>query len=209
MSKGLLLGGGEIAKLAFRYNKIGVEYASGHGDYAEWMEREDMTENISAGDIVSVKSGKITKNLLKAEQIMVVSHRPIMLGNKPEKEKEFLGNAVAFMGQVPVKIMGPVAGGDYIVAKAGFAGMGVAVKPENMTTEDFRLAVGRSWETNENDGPKMVNTVVGVHNNDFLKIVADLQQKTLTTEQRLKLIEEKLNIPAGEKKNSDTNKKAF
>jgi hypothetical protein len=113
------------------------------------------------------------------------------------------------MGQVPVKIMGPVAGGDYIVAKAGFAGMGVAVKPENMTTEDFRLAVGRSWETNENDGPKMVNTVVGVHNNDFLKIVADLQQKTLTTEQRLKLIEEKLNIPAGDKKNSDTNKKAF
>ena len=43
-------------------------------------------------------------------------------------------------------------------------------------------------------GPKLVNTVVGIHNNEFLKFVSELQQKAQTTENRLRKIEEKLNI---------------
>ena len=97
-------------------------------------------------------------------------------------------------------VMGPVASGYYIVAKGEFAGMGIAMNPANMSADDFRLAVGRSWETNENEGPKMVNTVVGVHNNDFLKIVSGMQQ-------RLDAIEAKLNI--GLETKTQPNKKAF
>jgi hypothetical protein len=185
-----------ISEIAGAYNSIGVEYASGHGDYAEWLEREDPTEAISYGDIVGVKGGKITKDLVNAEQIMAVSKNPIVLGNMPDKAKTAMGNNIAFMGQIPVKVMGAVQAGDYIVAGSEISGYGVAVHPKDMTVEGFKLSVGRSWDTNEKPGPKMVNTVVGVHNHDFLHIIGGLQQKVENSDQRLKAIETMLNIAA-------------
>lgn len=183
-----------MSELADAYNKIGVEYYSGNGDYAEWLERTDPKEFISTGDIVGVKGGKITKDLANAEQIMAVSHRPIVLGNVPEKEEMYRGNMIAFMGQIPVKVMGPVNIGDYIVAKGEIPGYGIAIPANCMTTTDFRLAVGRAWETKTGEGPKMVNTIVGIHNHDFLRIIDVMQKKIDTNDQRLKAIEEKLRI---------------
>jgi hypothetical protein len=183
-----------MAEITDAYNKIGVEYSSGNGDYAEWLERIDYNEEISTGDIIGVRGGRITKNVEGAEQVMVVSHRPIVLGNMPDKAKMHLGNNIAFMGQIPVKVMGPVNIGDYIVAKSEIPGYGVAIPARQMTTADYRLAVGRAWETKPSTGPKMVNTVVGVHNNDFLRIVDGMQKKIDNNEQRLKAIEEKLRL---------------
>ncbi len=179
----------EIAKA---YVAIGVSYGSGNGDYAEWLERLDHSEFINAGDIVGVKGGKISKDLTDAEQIMAVSEKPIVLGNIPEEGKSHLGNNVAFMGQIPVKIMGPVATGDYIVGTSDIPGYGVAIHPENMTIEDFKFAVGRSWDANTDDGPKMVNTVVGVHNGDYLNILKRYEQKFRESEARLESVEAKI-----------------
>jgi hypothetical protein len=105
------------------------------------------------------------------------------------------------MGQIPVKIMGRVTTGDFIVAKGNIPGYGVAVTPSQMTTEDFRLIVGRAWETINLDGPKMVNTLVGVQNNEFLKIIEKYQQKVTDVEDRLNAIEKKLNMSQPIKKN--------
>ncbi|MGV3529871.1 MAG: hypothetical protein ACO1OO_13305 [Flavisolibacter sp.] len=193
-----------VSQMTADYNNIGVEYSSGNGDYAEWLERLDPNEIISTGDIVAVKGGKITKDLKGAEQIMAVSHRPIVLGNVPEKSKLGQGNTIAFMGQIPVKVMGAVAAGDYIVARGPIAGYGVAVHPQHMSVEDFQLSVGRSWDTNAKPGPKMVNTVVGVHNHDFLDIISRMQQNLQSSERRLDAIERHLNIEAD---NSYTPKK--
>jgi hypothetical protein len=187
--------------------KIGVEYSSGNGDYAEWLERQNPDEVIGTGDIVAVKGGKITKNLTGAEQIMAVSHHPIVLGNVPDNERIFLGNNIAFMGQIPVKVMGPVKAGDYIVAKSEVPGYGVAVDPLNMKVEDYKLTVGRSWATDPTDGIKMINTVVGVHNNDFLNIVKRLKDQVEENDSRLKTIEAKLNISTNT--NSTKEKRAF
>lgn len=183
-----------ISEMVTDYNNIGVEYSSGNGDYAEWLERIDPREEISYGDIVAVKGGKITKDLKDAQQIMAVSKQPIVLGNVPDAAKTELGNNIAFMGQIPVKVMGPVMSGDYIVAKSDIPGYGIAVHPKDMQIDDFKLAVGRSWDTNKKEGPKMVNTVVGVHNHDFLNIISGLQQKVSQTDDRLKAIESALNI---------------
>ena len=114
----------------YHYNILGVSYASGNGDYAEWLEREDHLEYLTAGDIVAVKGAKITKDLKDLEQVMVVSHKPIVLGNIPEEGKSHLGNNVAFMGQVPVKVIGPVSSGDYIVAHGEISGYGKAINPK-------------------------------------------------------------------------------
>lgn len=185
----------EIFKVIQDYATLGVEYSSGNGDYAEWLPRIDKSETINAGDIVGVVSGKITKNLKDAEQVMVVSSNPIILGNIPAEGKHYEGNNIAFMGQVPVKIVGPVSTGDYIIGKSNTPGYGIAKHPNKMSIEDFKNAVGRSWVTDVNDGPKMVNTVVGIHNNSFINIVKDLKQKTDENDARLKAIENRLNMP--------------
>jgi len=184
----------QISNLADAYNSIGVEYSSGFGDYAEWLERADHHELISAGDIVAVKGGKITRDLANAEQIMAISSNPIVLGNIPEAGKDPLGNKVAFMGQIPVKIMGPVASGDYIVANGNIPGYGVAIHPVDMSAELMRLAVGRSWENLTGAGPKLVNTVVGVHNGDYIHIIQRLSQQVEETGSRLTSIENKLEM---------------
>lgn len=181
-----------VTEIVDNYNDIGVEYASGNGDYAEWLERLDPNEYISKGDIVGVIGGKITKNLINAEQIMAISEKPIMLGNMPVKSKEFLGNNVAFMGQIPVKIIGEVNSGDYIIANSEIPGYGIAKNPSKVSIDDTKYIVGRSWETNLNSGPKMVNTVIGVHNGDYLKIIKKFQDEFKNAEKRLDNLEEKV-----------------
>jgi len=180
------------SKIGKSYYEIGVEYSSGNGDYAEWLERLDANEKISTGDIVAVIGGKITKDLTGAEQVMAVSHRPIVLGNIPAEGKTYLGNNIAFMGQIPVKVMGPVLSGDYIVGKGDIKGFGMAVSPKDMTLEDFMHTVGRSWDANLENGPKMVNTVVGVHNGDYLNILKRYETKFKESEVRLESLEAKV-----------------
>ncbi len=189
----VVAGSVEMTNLIDKFNHIGVEYTSGNGDYAEWLPRVDESEYITAGDIVAVKGGFITKSMDEVEQIMVVSHRPIILGNTPDPSQTHLGNNVAFMGQVPVKVMGPVKTGDYIVAHPTIKGYGVAKSQAEMKAEDFKLTVGRSWEENVNEGPKMVNTVVGVHNGDWVTVVKKLQEKQKAYEDQFKAIEAKVN----------------
>ena len=180
------------SEIAGSYLSIGVTYSSGNGDYAEWLERLDSTESIGAGDIVGVIGGKITKDLSRSEQVMAISSNPIVLGNTPKSGKEYLGNYIAFMGQIPVKIMGPVRTGDYIVGKGDILGYGIAVSPENMTIEDFKHSVGRAWQEDISKGPKMINTVVGIHNGDYRNILKRYDERLKSSENRLKNIESKL-----------------
>lgn len=190
---GLMNGLKDFTDIAKSYNSLGVEYASGHGDYAEWLERTDPAEIINPGDIVGVRGGKVSKDLTGAEQILAVSHNPIMLGNAQSKEREPLGNKIAFTGQVPVKVMGPVSVGDYIIGKGDIIGYGIAISPDNLTTDDLKSAVGRSWETNMNAGPKMVNTLIGIDNGDYIKIMKESQDKIEMLELRINSLDEKLN----------------
>ena len=62
-----------------------------------------------------------------------------------------------------------------------------------MTIEDFKMTIGRSWDENLKKGPKMVNTVVGVHNGDYFKILQKYEQKFKDSEARLDDSEERMN----------------
>jgi hypothetical protein len=190
---GITAGVTSITNLIEDFNQIGVEYSSGNGDYSEWLERENNNEYLTAGDIVSVKGGKITKNLDGMEQIMVVSHKPIVLGNMPKKEFEHLGNTVAFMGQVPVKVIGIVKQGDYIVADTKISGYGKAINPLQMTAQDYTYAVGRAWENYNSTGPKMVNTVIGVYNGDWANEVSKIEKQQEKLDKTIETLEQKLN----------------
>ena len=73
-------------------------------------------------------------------------------------------------------------------------GYGIAVDPTNVTSKDLSLSVGRAWETNLNEGPKLVNTLIGIQNGDYLHILKRSQDKLETLEMRLRAIEEKMNL---------------
>lgn len=165
------------------YNAIGVAYKSGFGDYAEWLPREDVREDISYGDIIGIKGGKISKDLEGAEQVMVISKAPIVMGNAPHPDSIHLGNNVAFIGQVPVKVVGPVQSGDYILADLERSGYGKALSPENMTADDFEYVVGKSWESNDTPGFKFIQTIVGMHQNAWVKPLVEMQNKLRKFEQ--------------------------
>ena len=184
----------KFSEIADSYNEIGVVYTSGNGDYAEWLERQDHNEQISAADIVAVRGGKISKDLTDAEQIMAVSGKPIVLGNMPEENREHLGHTIAFMGQIPVKVIGPVHSGDYIIGNNDTPGYGIAVNPSDMTPDYMKLLVGRSWETNLKPGPKMVNTVIGVDNGGFLDILKSQRDNLTAMEERLASLENALSL---------------
>jgi len=175
----------EVSAALKDYATIGVEYSSGNGDYAEWLERADHRESITPGDIVAVVGGKISRDLENAEQVMVVSHNPIVLGNMPPEGRTIFGNNIAFMGQVPVKVMGPIESGDYIVTHGEIPGYGYGKSQDEMTIEDFKYAVGRSWDVDLSEGPKMVNTVVGVHNGDYFKVLQKYEAKFQDLESKL------------------------
>jgi uncharacterized protein YunC (DUF1805 family) len=158
--------------------KIGVAYVSGSGDYAEWLEKASSDEAFSYGDIVGIKGGKISKAMEDADQYMVVSLSPIILGNMPPVDRQEMFEKVAFMGQVPVKVLGVVNIGDYILTSPLEDGFGIAVAPEDMTLDQYKKIVGTAWSTS--DGKKsfaMINVAVGINTNDTVDKLKKQQEE--------------------------------
>ncbi|TDH26626.1 hypothetical protein EXU57_11090 [Segetibacter sp. 3557_3] len=151
---------------------VGVSYQSSAGDYAEYLMRERTGERISPGDIVGVKGGKVSKNTDGAEKVMVVSHKPIVLGNVPQNGRVEDFEKIAFMGQVPVKVFGRVNLGDYIIANGANSGAGIAVAPAKLQAKDVKNIVGIAWSTaTQGFQFSMVNVAVGLNVNDNQKLI--------------------------------------
>ncbi len=170
---------------SFTEMNLGVAYESGAGDYAEWLLRADPEENINPGDVVGVIGGRISKKFILADKYMAVSTSPIVLGNMPENKKaERNADKVAFMGQVPVKVQGNVAIGDYILPSGEGNGIAIAVNPKNMLARDYKRIIGVAWdESKPGEYISLINTAVGINNNDMANVIEDMQF-TLNTIQK-------------------------
>jgi hypothetical protein len=169
----------DIAEITFvmtwDLTHTGITYESGSGDYSEWLERENISEQMMPGDIVAVNGGKITKNTSLSEQFMAVSTSPIILGNMPEKGNEQSFEKVAFMGQIPINVRGIVNKGDYIIPSGLNDGIGIAVSPDQMTVDEYSKIVGRAWASSNNESVKQVNILVGIFSNDIGKLLKKLE----------------------------------
>ncbi|TPV32898.1 hypothetical protein FJ651_11375 [Paucihalobacter ruber] len=197
-------------KITYDNNKEalqGVTYASGAGDYAEYLLRSDLNEQMSYGDIVGVVGGKISKNTSNAERIMVVSFKPIVLGNMPQPNREADYEKVAFMGQVPVKVFGKVSIGDYIIPSGNNDGIGIAVPPQKMTSNQINKIVGVGWEESQQAfGFSFVNTAVGINRNDSNIIIKHLENKIESQNKEIELLKnqiENILVSISEIKNGD------
>lgn len=122
----------------------GLQFVSSGADYAEYLERNDHHEVLHPGDVVGVKQGKISRSTQNADRAMVVSAQPVVIGNQPAGSAEHF-NAIAFVGQVYVRVMGPVTSGQYVVASGKNDGIGIAKYKNELTADD--LVVGQAWQS--------------------------------------------------------------
>ncbi len=164
--------------LAAKPDRIGITFVSGAGDYAEYLSKENNSDDFIPGELVGVKNGLVSKDVWGAEKIMVVSTRPIVLGNMPQLNNEENSVKIAFMGQVPVKVIGAVAPGDYILPNLLANGVARAVSPKEMKTRDYKRVAGVAWNIiSENSGVTLVNIAVGINANDLSDVVHQQEEE--------------------------------
>jgi hypothetical protein len=143
----------------------GVTFLSGGSDYAEYLPRRD-EETLEPGDVVGVFEGEVTKRTEGASQVMVVSTRPIVLGNNPGEDKTEGYARVAFIGQVEVKVRGSVEAGDLLMPSGLGDGTAVAVSGDEMSAAQFRQVFGQAWEGSGDSGVKRIRAAVGLLQHD-------------------------------------------
>ena len=166
--------------IGFSIANVGVAYESGSGDYAEWLEKYDVEEQLYYGEVVGVIGGKVSKSFVEADKFMVVSAAPAVLGAMPagdEQEEAF--EKIAFVGQVPVKVRGLVEIGDYILPSGEGDGLAIAVHKENMLALDYARIIGVAWQasdaTKRGEVYQMINTAVGINQNDMAGMIDQMQ----------------------------------
>ncbi|WP_373551750.1 hypothetical protein [Haliscomenobacter sp.] len=166
-------------------SKVGVAYKSGNGDYAEWLMRKPGVRDLTFGEVVGVKNGQVSLDTKNADHLMVVSKAPIVLGNSPQPDQQNLYEKIAFMGQVPVRVAGPVALNDYILSSGNNDGFAIAVHPVDMKTLDYGRILGVAWEAAEDRPMNIVTVAVGINNNDLAPRVEALAKKIAQVESYL------------------------
>jgi len=109
------------------------------------MEKVDHGEIILPFEVVGIKKGKVTKNTQGATLYMVTSTDAGIRGGDPidsprNNDEAFV--VVAFAGQVPVVVEGPVEEGDYLLPSGMNDGKAVAVSPDSIDFKTYRKAIG-------------------------------------------------------------------
>lgn len=169
----------EIREGVIKRRDIGVSFQSGGADYAEWLPKVAGTRDLWPGAVVGVKNGRISLDTEGAEWMMVVSSKPVLLGNNPPEEAKDQYEKVAFLGQVYVSVLGDVRSGDYLIPSGNNDGYAIAVKPEAMQAGDYHRIIGVAWEdASVREGlSSAINTAVGINANDLSYKIAELELK--------------------------------
>ncbi|WOO40306.1 hypothetical protein [Rubellicoccus peritrichatus] len=178
----------------------GLQFNSSTGDYAEYLPRLNIDEDINRSDVVGVFNGKVSKQTEGADWIMAVSSRAIVLGNHPGEALVDHYEAIGFLGQVEVKAVGPVQAGDYLIASGRNDGTAIAVSPGNLIPAQYNLVIGRAWDESSEPGLKKINTVVGLpqamvemqrnESADLLKKVAKQQAEIAVLKEQIDALEQ-------------------
>lgn len=158
--------------------KNGITYESGAGDYAEYLEMANKDEKIFPGDIVGMKGGKISRITEGNDRIMVASVRPIVLGNMPKDGIGIGYKKIAFLGQVPVKVIGKVSIGDFILPDGNNLGLGKAFSSEELLPSQKKEILGVAWSASETGKTiSTINVAVGLNMVDNHKEIEELQNE--------------------------------
>ena len=169
----------------------GVTFKTSGADFAEALTQIFDHEAISQGDVVGVKAGKITLSTLDADRVLVVTDRPAIIGNHRADANDTCTQNVSLLGQVPVKIIGAVSTGDWIIPSGKADGLAFAKSSLEINLDD--VIIGQAWETNLNAEEKLVNVIVGIDQTSALRSIISSLQSTIQDQDR-KLINHEQSI---------------
>lgn len=139
----------------------GTLNSGGGADFAEMLPRHRPEETIRASDLVAVRGGEITRATDGAQRLMIISSQPAVLGNHDASKPQTDHSPVAFLGQVPVRVRGPVAIGDLLVASGRNDGTARAVSPAQWDPDEHGPFAGHAWSAKSDEGPGTVTARVG------------------------------------------------
>ncbi len=190
--------GGTAANLRFRVDASGNAFADGAfvgggADYAESLPKQQPSEHLSSGDVVGVFHGRVTRSTHGASQVRVVSSQPAVLGNHEPRVDPATRAPIAFLGQVPVKVRGPVEVGDFLLASGLGDGIAVAAPADSVSLEDLPRAIGTAWESASGSGIHKVRSSVGLDERTFaLHGFRQMQSQLHQTQEKLAELEQRL-----------------
>jgi hypothetical protein len=139
----------------------GIVFTSGSADFAESVPRLNEDEAIEPGDVVGIVGGRVTRATAGAHHVAVVSTAPVIVGNAAPPDRRHLHEKIAFLGQVPVKVRGPVTAGMFLCASGDGDGTAVAVDEARLDPASATRVVARAWQTDAGKGVRRVHAVVG------------------------------------------------
>ncbi len=170
--------GAQWVELTANYElNVGVAFLSGGADYAEWLELADKNDKIFPGEVVGIKNGKVSRNTQGADHILAVSTNPIVLGNMPPEGKKSDFAKIAFLGQVPIRVVGRVEAGDYILPSGYNDGMAIAFSSDELPSDKYDEIIGVAWEGSNSHSPTLVNVAIGLNKNNLSEKVSALEKE--------------------------------
>jgi len=177
----------------FRLTNAGVVYKSKGADYAEYLPKSNPDDKFFPGDIVGVNGGIISRSTQAAEKIMIVSRKPIVLGNMPKEGMEASYEKIAFIGQVEAKVFGKVSIGDYIIPSGKNDGVGIAISPDLIQLDDYLKIAGVAWTSSFSDDYGYVNVAVGINSNDVVRLNIRQEKRIKEQDEEIKTLKDQLN----------------
>ncbi|BDX37949.1 hypothetical protein CYCD_13040 [Tenuifilaceae bacterium CYCD] len=176
----------------FRLTNAGVVYKSKGADYAEYLPKMNPNENIFPGDIVGIRGGSVSKSTQDADKIMIVSKKPIVLGNLPKEGDENSCEKIAFIGQVEAKVIGKVNAGDYIIPSGNNDGTGIAISPDDIQFDDYLKIAGVAWSSSQSNDISFINVAVGLNTTDVARLSIRQEKKIKEQEKEIQTLKAQL-----------------
>jgi hypothetical protein len=137
-----------------------VTYLSTGADFAEALPLRDDAETVAPGDVVGIVDGMVTRATRDTHQLAVVSTDPVVLGNAPRDRRQPHAR-IALLGQVPVRVRGPVRAGSFLIPSGDEDGTAVAVAEADLDGARAEAVVARAFETDAGTGVRTVRAAVG------------------------------------------------
>jgi hypothetical protein len=134
------------------------------------------SDDLHAGEVVGIYGGKISRRTHGADEVRVVSTNPIVVGNLDVKSQT-KSERVAFLGQAPVRVVGKVDVGDYLLPSGDNDGLAIALKANDIPTLRYAEIIGVAWEAGNNPGVNIVNCAIGLNANDLAVRMSTLEDE--------------------------------
>ncbi len=173
----------------------GIELTGTGADFAEELPVADGAEAPEPTDLVGVRGGQVSMTTEGADRVMIASSAPAVTGNATPQVKadDARRVKVAFVGQVPVRVRGPVKVGDWIVASGQADGTARAVAPSKYRRSKHGPIAGQAWAAKATPGIGTVRVAVGLGSGPVLaERLADQQRRNDRQQARIAALERRL-----------------